>query len=55
MKQCSYDEIRILALRGIGNQHCDFDKMIDIRLLRRALPTLVHMPPRRRIGGLEYL
>jgi hypothetical protein len=49
------DEIGIFAARGIGDQHGDFDQMVDVGLLGGSFSPLMHMPPPSSVSGLEHL
>ena len=53
MQPCLDDDVRIASHGGFRDQHCDFEQVIYIRFLRRALATVVHVPLRRRVGGAQ--
>jgi hypothetical protein len=38
---------------GHGDQRSHFKEMIDVGLLRGALPALASMPPSRDVGALD--
>ena len=42
------------AVRGLRNESCDFQKVIDVWLLRRAFASLMNVPARRSICSSEH-
>jgi hypothetical protein len=51
---CNY-KIGVSAISCVGNKHCDLQQMINIGLPSGAFPTLMYVPPRGCVSGLEHL
>ena len=53
VKQRCDDQIRVRAARSFRNQTCDFQEMINVRLLRRVFAALMNVPSRGCVGRLQ--